>query len=126
VHITPLPRGISFYDVNEDGRISLFEFARTLGHNPRDLHVKMAFRSADKNGNLLIFSVCKMEFYVPVLFIFFICKSVHYYLQCLFSSGDGFVSLTEFKTTSAWVFDSTPIKREYLQFKIRVCKSVIK
>ncbi|XP_061163063.1 protein starmaker-like [Saccostrea echinata] len=51
VHITPLPRSLSFYDVNEDGLISLNEFARTLGHNPRDLHVKVAFRAADKNGD---------------------------------------------------------------------------
>ncbi|XP_011436261.3 protein starmaker [Magallana gigas] len=51
VHITPLPRTLSFYDVNEDNQISLNEFARTLGHSPRDLHVKVAFRAADKNGD---------------------------------------------------------------------------
>lgn len=53
VHITPLPRSLSFYDVNEDNQISLNEFARTLGHSPRDLHVKVAFRAADKNGKQL-------------------------------------------------------------------------
>ena len=50
LHVTPLSRNINFYDINDDGRISLKEFARTLGHSPSELHVKVAFYAADRDG----------------------------------------------------------------------------
>lgn len=54
LHVTPLPKKMAFYDANADGQISIKEFARTLGHDPRAFHVKDAFRVADANGSALV------------------------------------------------------------------------
>ncbi|XP_022327044.2 uncharacterized protein LOC111126591 isoform X2 [Crassostrea virginica] len=54
LHVTPLPKKMAFYDANADGQISIKEFARTLGHDPRAFHVKDAFRVADSNGDGLV------------------------------------------------------------------------
>lgn len=45
---------MAFYDANADGQISIKEFARTLGHDPRAFHVKDAFRVADANGSTIV------------------------------------------------------------------------
>lgn len=54
LHVTPLPKKMAFYDANADGQISIKEFARTLGHDPRAFHVKDAFRVADANGSTIV------------------------------------------------------------------------
>jgi len=50
MHITPLPSKMKFFDIDNDGAVNLFEFARALGHNPRKQHVVRAFKAADLNG----------------------------------------------------------------------------
>ncbi|XP_062584903.1 germ cell nuclear acidic protein-like [Saccostrea cucullata] len=51
LHVTPLPKKMAFYDANSDGQITIKEFARTLGHDPRAFHVKDAFKVADLNSD---------------------------------------------------------------------------
>ncbi|XP_061165436.1 dentin matrix acidic phosphoprotein 1-like [Saccostrea echinata] len=51
LHVTPLPKKMAFYDANSDGQITVKEFARTLGHDPRAFHVKDAFKVADLNSD---------------------------------------------------------------------------
>ena len=53
LHITPLPGNMRFYDGNQDGYLTLKEFARTLGHNPRAKHVRGAFNAVDRNSKLI-------------------------------------------------------------------------
>lgn len=68
---------MAFYDANADGQISIKEFARTLGHDPRAFHVKDAFRVADSNGRILLFdlsckSLTKIKTWVLMyIFLFF-------------------------------------------------------
>ncbi|CAC5416270.1 unnamed protein product [Mytilus coruscus] len=47
MHMTPLPSKMKFFDIDNDGVVNLFEFARALGHNPRKQHVVRAFKAAD-------------------------------------------------------------------------------
>ena len=53
LHITPLPGNMRFYDGNQDGYLTLKEFARTLGHNPRAKHVRGAFNAVDRNSKFI-------------------------------------------------------------------------
>lgn len=96
LHVTPLPKKMAFYDANADGQISIKEFARTLGHDPRAFHVKDAFRVADSNGIILLFDLsCKSLTNIKTWVLMYIF---------LFFSGDGLVDAYEFEN-DAWIFD---------------------
>lgn len=87
---------MAFYDANADGQISIKEFARTLGHDPRAFHVKDAFRVADSNGRILLFDLsCKSLTKIKTWVLMYIF---------LFFSGDGLVDAYEFEN-DAWIFD---------------------
>lgn len=53
--MTPLPSKMKFFDIDNDGVVNLFEFARALGHNPRKQHVVRAFKAADLDGKLCLY-----------------------------------------------------------------------
>lgn len=55
MHMTPLPSKMKFFDIDNDGVVNLFEFARALGHNPRKQHVVRAFKAADLDGKICLY-----------------------------------------------------------------------
>lgn len=63
MHMTPLPSKMKFFDIDNDGVVNLFEFARALGHNPRKHHVVRAFKAADLDGKQFFFQNPKI---IPV------------------------------------------------------------
>ncbi|XP_033728346.1 acidic repeat-containing protein-like [Pecten maximus] len=64
IHITPIPKKFKFYDINDDKGISLPEFARSLGHDPKSFHIRSAFSEVDRDSDGKIDA---MEFHSDVL-----------------------------------------------------------
>ena len=48
--MTPLPRDFAYYDLNDDGKISLGEFCTTLNEDIDNDKVQEAFELADDDG----------------------------------------------------------------------------
>ncbi|XP_074650666.1 uncharacterized protein LOC141905616 [Tubulanus polymorphus] len=51
-HDTPIPPYLNYYDVNDDGKISVDEFASALEIEDED--ARFMIKQADKNGDMLV------------------------------------------------------------------------
>ncbi|XP_046355718.1 EF-hand calcium-binding domain-containing protein 1-like [Haliotis rufescens] len=55
-HLMPMPNKFSAYDLNDDGVVSLKEFAFVTGHTMDQADLKTVFQLADRNGDNILTS----------------------------------------------------------------------